>query len=247
MIALLRRHKWFLLCRLLAYPAIGMVAGAFFVPRLPASQSDPGWMWNVTFTLLECVILAVAVPFWAAGADGVKDAFARLLIFVTGGCIGALGSVIGFGGVSAVAVLQAQCVALSFGMLLLGLTFLAHRESRWRMQLLATLLGLLMLGSVFYSNAFIEMMPSTRAKRIAISAVLHVNPVVVLTGSIYNYDFLRGGPGRMYDYCVIGPYYPFRYPRWWAASLVYISAGAALVAAARWRSVARGKETHNGS
>jgi hypothetical protein len=228
MIAPLRRLGWFALASLVLYPLAGLGATALIGPRLGGWLTQPAWAWAIAFALLECTVVAVAAPFWAAGREGLKGAVARLVLFQLGSTVIAVGSVFMSGGGSVAAALQAQCVVFCFGVLLIAITCLADEGNRWRTQLAAALLGLLMLGTTFYCSPFVEMTRSQVWRGAAVTGSLYVNPVVVLAGSVYNYDFLRGRPARMYEYCVIGPYYPFRYPRWWAASLIYVAAAAVL-------------------
>jgi len=219
---------------LLVYPAVGLITAAAVGPHLAERMPAPGRSFSLLVIVLECAVVAVAVPFWAAGSAGLRGALARLGLFQLGSTIIAIGSALIMGVTLIAAPLKAQAVVFSFGALLIALTQIADPRRRWRTQLIAVTTGLAMLCTTFYCNPLIEL-PSTSAVRNSLAAAtLRANPLVIVTGSVYKHDFMRGRPDRMYEYCVIGPYYPFRYPNWAGMSFIYVAMAAAIGAVSTW-------------
>ncbi len=218
----------------LAYPAVGLITAAAVGPYLSERMPAPGTSFSLLVIVLECAVVAVAGPFWAAGSANLRGALARLGLFQLGSTIIAIGSALIMGDALIAAPLKAQVVVFSFGALLIALTRIAGPRQRWRTQLIAVTIGLAMLCTTFYCNPLIELPRTSAVRNSLVAATLRVNPLVIVTGSVYKHDFMRGRGGRMYDYCVIGPYYPFRYPNWAGMSFVYIAIAAAIGAASTW-------------
>lgn len=77
-------------------------------------------------------------------------------------------------------------------------------------QVLTTLLGLACVSTPFWANGLLEHPAVAKTRGDLIAVVLSVNPLAAVADA-FEYDWIRDG--AIYGRSVIGPYYPFEYPR----------------------------------
>ena len=218
---------------LAGYLAVGLAVTAVSAPGLKARLADPARSLGLAVLLLECIFVAFAAPFWAAGPGSALQVLCKLAAFQAATAVLAIGSTAIVGRAWFFEPIAGQAVVFAFGCLLVAFTRLAGPQRTMRMQFIATIAGLAMAGSVFYCNPVVEAVASAQVRNRIVAAVVNANPLAILAGSVYKYDILRGD---LYGRCVIGPYYPFRYPGWPAATLGYLCIAAAVGGASRfWR------------
>ena len=184
--------------------------------RLGLGGEEAGARVALCLLTIETVVLALGVPFLVAMSTRLASWRGRAL------AIGApLAAVAGIGlaacwlgsrgGVALVRLAWCQVFLLSFAALLVAVASLALslRLRPTTAQLVATLLALAMVGSIFCANPLIEGTRSPAARTATIQAVLWANPWLIVGGTILDADPVRAR--RLYSWSVIS-YYSFRYP-----------------------------------
>ncbi len=219
---------------------VGMYMAVIVVAAVALPCPEPethGTRLVLCLLAVEVVALAVAAPFLAAQGAG---AVVRLVLVPILGM--ELGSIVLFataarGGVLLAAILWCHLFLFAFAWLAAALT-MALMAIRLRVaatvpvaagkrdacrctpalaQVVATLVGLFMVGQVFFANSAIEGV-GERSKMPAIDAVVWTNPWLIVGGSILEADPLRSR--GLYDekWSVVAEY-GFRYPGSWIAGM----------------------------
>jgi hypothetical protein len=173
-----------------------------------ASGTQPAWGIRSAAGLcaVEAMFLALAVPYGICGRQGRRIALAGAFLAMAG-----LALVVGTWAGAFQTMLWTQVFFLSWAALLWAACALGMRLGLApdAAQAVITVLALAVLGSPFYANMFIEIMPSAEAKRAVIGVVLWTNPWLVATGSLLQVDPLR--TQRLYDFSVMH-LYGLKYP-----------------------------------
>jgi len=206
---------------------LGSRARASRLPHYESSQRGA-----VCLAVVEAVSLAVAVPLLSAAAASAGGWVARALRVAVPAvllCATTLvvHAVVGRGATTAGDLIGPHLFLLSFAAVLWALWTCAWRAGLrpTTAQLVATAVGLAMVGNVFYANPLVEATGTPAARSAVIQTTLWTNPWLIAGGSILHADPLRAE--RLYAWSVI-PYYSFRYP---CAS---IGGAAGRAAAASW-------------
>ena len=204
------RHAcWSAACLLLGlYVAVLAVAAA----TLPAAERG-----LVVFLLAaECVAIATVVPFLAARSrEGDRRAARAMCVLLPtlGLAVASLVivGVVGRGAAALTTIAWAQLFLLAFALALAGLVALLASLGigPTTAQLVASLVGLAMVGNVFFANSLVEAPKSEEAKTFAIDATLWTNPWLIVGGTVLEADPLRNE--AIYSFSVI-IFYGFRYP-----------------------------------
>lgn len=191
-----------------------LVAAAALLPS--PSASTHGTRLALCLLAIETVALAAAAPFLAARAFHAARRAARVAcVLAPLGGMAIVSLVITAAASQGILPLTtlawSQLFLLAFALLLAAaVSLLAALGLRpTTAQLAATLLGLAMLGNVFFANSLVEAATAERAKMLVISASLWTNPWLVVGGSILEADPLRSED--LYSWSVI-IYYAFTYP-----------------------------------
>lgn len=80
-------------------------------------------------------------------------------------------------------------------------------------QLIIMVLVIMMCGTVFYANPFIETYRTDQEiRQTIINLAVNLNPILVIAGNFWGHDLLRAQ--QMYQISLIGPYYPYSYTDW---------------------------------
>ena len=193
---------------------------------------------GIIVLLCQPVVAAVIVPFFASASDGEKPihsiavALAKSLGVIAVGVAIAIGASSVSGAAPAgLWLLKSSAILAGFVLLLTGVHAGATRLGMRvpGAQLAACIVAALMMGTVFYANPAIA---ATRGstKLVVVKAAVAANPLVCTAGSALGYDILlsRTSDLSLYNSSLIGPDHLYRYPRWWAVSIVYAVIGVAL-------------------
>jgi len=218
----LRTHLPYLIATLAIYPAA--VAAMIW---LSGTHRAAG----IVVLLCQPVVAAVIVPFFASASDGGKPihSMAAALVKALGVIAAGLAIVAGASFIAGAApvglwLLKAGAILAGFVLLLAGLQACVMRLglSGPGAQFAVYLVAALMLGTVFYANPAIALARGS-AKLGAVKAAVSANPLVCTAGSALGYDILlsRTSDLSFYNSSLIGPDHLYRYPRWWAVSIVY--------------------------
>jgi len=204
--------------------------------RLGLGGEEAGARVALCLLTIETVVLALGVPFLVAMST--RLASWRIRVSVVGSPVAAIAGIsfaacwLGTrGGVSLARLAWCQVFLLSFAALLVAVASLALRL-RLRpttAQLVATLLALAMVGSIFCANPLIEGTRSPAARTATIHAVLWANPWLIAGGTILDADPVRAR--RLYSWSVIS-YYSFRYPASGQGGAAWVTAAYAAVSLA---------------
>lgn len=227
---------WSLAVGLAAY-LIGYAAFAII-----ASQSCEGKSLMVVLVFAECAVLACVTVLAAARLDPRRFGARRFTAAMAAVCGGAaLASAVVLVGAAAMGAeplaggLLAQVVVFSFCLLLAAIFAFVRCIGAEQMaaQLVSLLVACALVGTVFYANSLVETeMPAESRSRV-INAVLAPNPIMAITWSLLRFDLLHRQV--MYDrISVIGRFYAYEHPQWWAVSCVYVMCAALLLLGAAW-------------
>jgi len=99
-----------------------------------------------------------------------------------------------------------------YGLLLAALSDLTRLFSAGVGQLIPSLCGLLMIGSVFIGARAVEQVQSEQSRSARIDLLVQLNPVIVACERIERFDTLR--TTRVYGATPIGALYIYRFPDW---------------------------------
>ncbi len=209
-----------------------------------ASQWCAGRGLMAVLVFAECAVLACGTVLVAAWLDPKRLGVWRFIARAAAACGGAV--VVSAAVIAGAALagaeplgggLLAQVVVLAFCLLLAAAFALVRCIGAEPMaaQFVSLLVACALVGTVFYADPLVEteMPPETRSR--VINAVLAPNPIMAITWSLLRFDLLHRQV--MYDrISVIGRFYAYEYPRWWAVSCGYlVCAALMLLGAARFR------------
>jgi len=126
-------------------------------------------------------------------------------------------------------VLAAQLEAASFAILLAGLWMICCAFSRRPAvaQVVASVVGGLMVSTLLWSPVVLEQMSGGPVKRLVIQLMVWANPVLTVAGSAFRWDLSLMPIG--YRLGVLASY-GFRYPPYLVAALCHAAVGAGLLA-----------------
>jgi hypothetical protein len=173
--------------------------------------------------LCEIMLIAALSPFWASGRGGVLPSVGRLLILQVALSLMCGPALLAGRSFLWIALARSQVIGFGFGLLLIGLTRLLRRATRRSTaQLTASTAGLLMCGTIFYANVFVEG-SSGALKSWLIRATIAPNPIVAVTAGAFRQDILRSSV--VYPLSVIGQFYRYDYVNWAAAAGAFAAVG----------------------
>lgn len=174
---------------------------------------------------LSPLLIGLITPF-LMNTKGIREhakihAFLKfLLVFktafiVTFGSILILSLSVLFSGADFIKSLNLLLFLVGFNGLIISLFILLIRlgVSSNLSQLIVTVLVIMMCGTVFYANPFIETYRADQEiRQTIINLAVNLNPMLVIAGNFFGHDLLRAQ--QMYQLSLIGPYYPYSYTDW---------------------------------
>lgn len=209
-----------------------------------ASQWCAGRGLMAVLVFAECAVLACGTVLVAARLDPRRLGVWRFTVRVAAACGGAaLVSAAVLAGATAAGAeplggaLLAQAVIFAFCLLLAAVFALVRCIGAEPMaaQFVSLLIACALVGTVFYADPLVEAEMASAARGRVINTVLAPNPIMAITWSLLRFDLLHRQV--MYDrISVIGRFYAYEYPQWWAVSCVYVACAALMLfGAARFR------------
>lgn len=232
-----RRGGWaWFAAALGAYGVAGWaVLGLPASTRAGGSPDVEGWL------LLELTALAVWVPWWAAGLSSPEPQLGWAgLVRISSRAVAPAAFLVAHGiflGVSRVPVGSAivlQAVVAAHGLALLGVVLVASRAglAPGAAQLLATLVSLAALSGPLWMNPFVEIRGASAWRSGLLEVTLGVNPFAA-QATVLGTDWLRSRV--LYEWSVIGRFYPFSYPEPGRYLVVHLAAASVLLGASQMR------------
>ena len=214
-----KRKRSVILCAALASSVITSVS--LFVAESSNSV--------ILFVFLEPVVVACVMPFLLGQHSSAKSNSAYTLHAILDAAIfcallGAGAAIISVSRTTAGEPILATLFFLPFAIFVAAATTLfCLLFSLHSGQLAGATVATLIIATPFYISYVLEIVPPAMRLFAAQSAVT-VNPVVVASASILQFDWLRSP--RMYSLCPIGgDQYPFYYPSCVKVALIYLLCG----------------------
>ncbi len=207
---------------------VALVAAALSISSAAATTHASPARAATTFLVIEAVVVAVAIPLLQSSLGAEVRGLAHRA-FAVGSCLSLAVACLVLSRWAATlpwaTLTPCQLILVAFAALLWALGAAARTLGAtppWP-QLIASAVGLAMVGDVFFANPIIETVgPGLRLAAVAFA--LWANPWLAAAGSILEADPVR--TAALYRFSVI-PEYAFRYP---AASLSHPAARAVAIA-----------------
>lgn len=169
------------------------------------------------------IILSLVIPFLLNRRDKNSSLFRRLKpVGILFGIIALILIVLAVssGGLGFINTLKLILFLLCYSMLLAGLCLLAIAlgASGAVSQVIVTLISLLMMGTIFYANTFVDASISTELRKVIVQWSINLNPLITIGSQVFSDDMLR--LPVIYQATSIH-YYPYYYPSLGIISLYY--------------------------